>query len=623
MKKMLSLIVAVCLPTCIALGGDEFPKAIHFSKGAVNSIVIDRNGKRLAVNRGEKPNLLLLTHARRDVVEAARSSQAELVFAPEASKDFLELADQHWKKWWDERFNYYRQQVTRVPIQNDPADRYLKDGDEWDWQGIHFRFLSTPGYTRDGGSYLATIDGKKIAFTGDWILRNGKVPDLYSFQNEIREAKIGGYHGYMGRIALWLKTVAKVMAEKPDFIVPARGDILTRPEQDLARAADLAKKIYANYLRTNALHWYFGEERMGVCAARVLGPDHGIEGMPFAEHIDLPDWCRHIGTTKLLLSKDGNGFVLDVGGPSAIDALRKALDNGLIKKIDGIFVTHIHNDHTAGVGEAARQFGCPVYAVAEVADTLEHPGRWFLPGVSPNVVDKVIVKRDGETMRWKEFKFTFHFFPGQMYNHGALLLERDDHTPVYFIGDSFSPSGIDDYCLMNRNLMRDDTGYALCFRMVEDLPAGSWLVNQHIPHLFRFNRKELTFLETSYAERKKMIADFVAWDDPNFGIDEQWAKFYPYGQEITAGRTIRMEVRLINHSKKEREYTATLRGDLLGEKTIKKAAKIPARGEAELSFDLPISPDAKKGVHIITADIGIDDEIRLPLWCETLVKVGE
>ncbi len=601
----------------------DLPEAISFSQGLVNSVVIEKNGKHLAINSGKNPDVLLLTHARRDVVEAARSSKAESVSAPETAKNFLESAEENWQKWWDDRFNYYRQQVTRIPIKNFPADRYLKDGDKFEWQGIKFRFLATPGYTREGGSYLATIKGKKIAFTGDWILNDGKVPDLYSFQNEIREAKIGGYHGYMGRIALWLNSVSKLIEESPDIIVPTRGDILTNPKQELKRAADLAKKIYANYISTNALHWYFGEERMDTCATRVLGPDHGIKGMPLAEHIDLPDWCQHMGTTKLLISKDGHGFALDVGGPNQLKSIRKALEDGLIKKLDGIFVTHTHNDHTAAVGEAAREFDCPVYAIGQVADTLEHPGKWFLPGVSPNIVDKVIAKENGDTMQWKEFKFTFHFFPGQMYYHGALLVERDDHKPVLFMGDSFSPSGIDDYCLMNRNLMRDDTGYALCFRKVEALPEGSWIVNQHIPHLFRFNKKEMEFLKTSYQKRKKLIADFVAWDDPNFAIDEQWARFYPYGQEVKVSDEVKTSVIISNHSDKEREYKVTLRGDLL-EKPLTGTLKLAAGKDGTLSFGFKIPAVAESGkVYVITSDIELDDERKLPLWGETLLKIVE
>ena len=68
--------------------------------------------------------------------------------------------------------------------------------------------------------------------------------------------------------------------------------------------------------------------------------------------------------------------------------------------------------------------------------------------------------KDGEIWQWKRIQTSQGTsIQEQMYNHGGLLVETDGHEPVFFIGDSFSPSGIDDYCLMNQNLMREDSGY--------------------------------------------------------------------------------------------------------------------------------------------------------------------
>ena len=60
---------------------------------------------------------------------------------------------------------------------------------------------------------------------------------------------------------------------------------------------------------------------------------------------------------------------------------------------------------------------------------------------------------------WKESELTVHYFPGQTLYHQALLVRKDGGKSVCFIGDSFTPSGIDDYCLQNRNLLRADAGF--------------------------------------------------------------------------------------------------------------------------------------------------------------------
>lgn len=606
----------------------DLPPSLRFKEGSHNEVSIVRGEGKLNVNLGADreqgaAEIVLLTHARREVVElVVPIGEAVMLHAPAASRDFLEGTSAFWEQWWTKRFDYYEQQVTRRPLRDTPADRYLEDGESITWRDLEFRFLSTPGYTRDGGTYVTTLDGVKVAFAGELLREGGRVTDLYSFQDAIPEAKVGGYHGYLGRLSQWLASLEKLAAEKPDLIVPWRGPVIADPARDLAAAAETARAIYRNYLETNALHWYFGEERMSLCAERVLGPDHGVKGMPLAEHIDLPEWCRHIGTTKLLVSASGRGFLLDVGGPSALKSLEAFRAEGLVKEIDGIFATHAHNDHTAAIAEAAKLFGCPVYATPELAPVLARPGDWFLPGVTPNVVDPVVMKQDGESMKWEEFTFTFRSFPGQMLNHGALLVEKAGETPVFFIGDSFSPSGIDDYCLMNRNLMREDSGYLKCFAIVAEMPKGTWLVNQHIPHLFRFNEKETNFLLTRYRERIKLISDFVAWDDVNFAIDEQWAWFHPYGIESKPGETVALTMRLSNHSTEERTYSVSVASPF-SEVPMSESCRLSARSEGELTFQLKIPADVAPGVRVVTAGLARSDGLTLPQWAEALVKVVE
>lgn len=624
-----SLLGILILSLAMAAGAAELPSSIRFKEGSHNEVSIVRGGARLDLNAGADPRqplpeLTLLTHARRDVVglSVPEDGNSSLVYAPAPSREFLEGTSAHWTNWWSKRFDYYEQQVTRRPLSDTPAARYLEDGATFAWRDLEFRFLSTPGYTRDGGTYVTTLDGVRVAFAGELIRAGGRVTDLYSFQEAIPEAKVGGYHGYMGRLAVWLSSLEKLAAEKPDLIVPWRGPLVVNPAADLAAAAEKARAIYRNYLETNALHWYFGEERMSLCAERVLGPGHGVKGMPFAEHVDLPDWCRHIGTTKLLVSASGRGFLLDVGGPAAVKSLEAFRAEGLVKGIDGIFTTHTHNDHTASVGEAARLYGCPVYATPEVGPVLTRPGDWFLPGVSPNLVDRVEMKRDGDSMKWEEFTLTFRSFPGQMLNHGALLVEKPGETPVFFIGDSFSPSGIDDYCLMNRNLMREDSGYLKCFEVVASMPEGTWLVNQHIPHLFRFNGKETEFLLSRYRERIAMISDFVAWDDVNYAVDEQWARFFPYGIEAKRGETVELSMRLSNHSTEARRFRVTMHSPF-EESAREEGAELPPRGEGAVNFKMTIPANAASGIHVVTADLGIGEEIRLPSWSEALVKVTD
>ncbi len=606
----------------------ELPEGVTLLRGPLNSVVIEKDGMRTAVYGAASAgvDMVLMTHMRRDATEFARKAAGDKgeVVAPKAVEAFLADPSVHWDAWWVDRFDYYQQQVTRLPIAALPVFQAVVEGDSVTGPGgLEFQILETPGHTREGLTYLCDLGGKKIAFSGDLILAGGRVPDLYSFQEAIPEAKIGGYHGYGGRLGQLIDSLEKLADAQPDIIIPLHGEPIFEPQKDIETLIDRVRKIYANYLSTNALNWYFKEERLTIAGRRVLGADAEVELMEYSEHVDLPDWCKHLGTTKLLLADDGSGFALDVGGKRAFEDLKQAIADGIMTKVEGIFVTHTHNDHTAAVADAAREFGCPVYAVAEVADVLENPGAWFLPGISPNAVDEVTVLADGEILEWKNFKLTAQFFPGQMWNHGALLAERKDHAPVLFMGDSFSPSGIDDYCLMNRNLMREDSGFFLCFKKVRELPKGSWMVNQHIPHLFRFTDERLDLLEKRYAERRDMIAELTPWDDTNFAIDERWASFYPYGQELSAGSTAQLELRLWNHSQRAREFrvAVNLPKGMSGE-VVTKTVTVAAREQGSMVFKFEVADDMAPGVKVITADLASDD-FDLKQWAEALVKVGE
>lgn len=639
--SVLALVLTATIAPLTGLSQDRshsLPKGVSFHSGsAINGVTVSSGTSNQALHfyrpaspDSETVSALCLTHLRRDLVEAARPHVDDdtRVLAPgtvESSKALLTDPQSHWEAWWNDRFDYYGQQVTRLPTQPLPPTDWVVDDQTLEVNGISITVLATPGVTREGVTYLFEVEGRRIACSGNLILEGGRVPDLYSFQEAIPDAKVGAYHGYGGRLGTWIQSLETLAATKPDFLLPSQGPPIENPSEAIGIAIRKSREIYSNYLSTNALHWYFGEERMRSCADKVLGPEAPMESMPLAQHVDLPGWVQHIGTTKLLISESKAGFALDVGSPKALETLQQAVKDGLVTGIEGIWVTHRHNDHTRSVREAQEAFGCPVYAIEAVASALTDPGTHFSPGLSPHAVREVTIMEDGEAMTWHEFSFTARFFPGQMLDHGGLLVRppAEKGSPVFFIGDSFSPSGIDDYCLMNRNLMREDTGFLRCFEIVrEELPDSTWLVNQHIPHLFRFTSDELDYLEGRYRYRMGMISDFTPWDDPNFAIDEQWAWLFPYGQEKPAGAEFEVQLHLNNHSTKKRVFTLTPHAPpgvkLAG--AASQSIEIDAREVGTLTWKGRLAEDAPPGVRVLTVSLE-SEGLDLPHWAEALIRV--
>ena len=593
------------------------------STGSINSVSIKRGGQTLAVYGLEQgtADRLLLTHHRRDVLANARPliDAGTKAVAPAAERVLIESPESFWNEFVTKRFHDYDQQSRKILATGLKIDRWVKDGDTIEWNGVTFDVIETPGFTRGAVSYLATIDGKRIAFTGDCIYDDGQILDLYSLQDAIPEANIRGYHGHAGRMAQLIASLRKIAKHKPDFLVPARGKIMRKPQQAIAKLITRLQAIYANYLSTNALNWYFKEDRMKLCGKRVLGPDAKVELMPYSLHQDTPDWIWVQGTSRLLLSDDGHGLLLDCGSSRVIEGIGKLIKQGLVKQIDGIFVTHYHDDHTNFVAAAAKKYKCPVYSTTEYKDILERPGAYHMPAMTHTPIPNVKAFKDGHQMKWQEFELTFRFYPGQTFYHGALLVKRNFETPVFFVGDAFSPSGLDDYCLQNRNLLHKDTGYRLCLKMVRDLGPKYWLINEHIPHVFRFSSQELDYLETRYKSRIADIAKMIPWDDPNYAVDEQWAVCYPYGLESQTSTKFQVEVRLENHSDKPRTYQVKPRnrqGLKLSDHVQKITLKPRARGKVVIEGQTT----AAKGVFVITADID-SAGMQFDDWVESIVIV--
>lgn len=617
--RCLALVAAFLVPPGSA---QDLPKGLTFAPGPVNSVVLETNNKRMAFySAPESVGRILLTHHRRDVCEINRNAakSGTKLIAPKAEQGLIQRPRVFWNEFATKRFHDYAQQSTKTLAEALPIDRWVADGDSIDWNGFSIDVVSTPGYTRGAVSYVVGIEGRKIAFTGDLIYGDGQLFDLYSLQDEIPAAQVRGYHGYAARLADVVASCRKIAALKPDVLVPARGPIIREPSAAIAKLIARSEKLYRNYLSTNALHWYFKRGRMETCGRRVLGKDAAIELMPYSHHEDMPQWVWHHSTTRLLIAGDGHAFMLDCGSLRVIEKVKELIQSGRVKKIDGIFVTHHHDDHTDMVAAAGWEFDCPVYCLDQYADILKKPSAYHIAAMTDNPIPQIQTKRDGELLKWKEFELQFLFFPGQCLYHGALRVKKDEEKPILFIGDSFAPSGFDDYCLQNRNLIHDDTGYLLCLKKLRAQKEPYWLVNEHIPFVFSYTDKELDYLEHQYRARRAVLKELFPWDDPNYGIDEQWAACYPYGQTAKADSTVMVGVRVMNHSPKTRTFAVTFHGHhgAIADSRSQKITLQPRQiGTVQVNVDLPSAP----GNCLVTADVRSEEMVFLH-WCESLITI--
>ena len=455
---------------------------------------------------------VFLTHHRRDVAWAATglAARGARVFAPAAELPVISNAEGFWEEFRGTRFHDYAQQSTKILTRNLDVHEAVIGGRAVEWRGLTIEVMDTPGFTRGAVSYLVDFGSTRVAFTGDLIHAGGRILDLYSLQDSIEETETRGYHGYAARSADLVRSLRKIAAARPDIIVPARGPVIRDPEADIERLLAGIERLFRAYFRTDALRWYWGEDNLRQRARRVLG-DVPIEWMPMATKLRQtpPRWWRKFGTSRLLISDTKAAFLIDCGNETVMREVGRLKRRRVFDRLEGIFVTHFHDDHTDFVQAMADEYDAPVYAGKELQDILQNPDAYHMPAMTFQAIRPVQALGEGQSLRWHEFEFRYTYFPGQAIYHGGLDVRRDDGERYFFIGDSFSPSGLDDYCLLNRHLLHPATGHFRCLDIIGAMEGDYWLVNQHIDEVFRYDARQLATMRETLEEKKQAIAELV------------------------------------------------------------------------------------------------------------------
>jgi hypothetical protein len=266
----------------------------------------------------------------------------------------------------------------------------------------------------------------------------------------------------------------------------------------------------------------------------------------------------------------------------------------------------------------ADAFHCPVYICREMRDILEHPEAYRMPCLTKNPIRSAHVMDDGAKQRWNEFEFTYAYFPGQTVYHGGLVVENDNGQAVFFVGDSFTPTGMDDYCLLNRNFLAPEKGFLDCLKTIRAMTGDYLLVNQHVQPAFRFSSNQIDFMIQNFEQRRHLLAQLFPWDDPNFGMDEQWARFYPYAVDAPAGTRIELQVILRNHSAFAQEFRVTPHVPV-GWKASDVPIVVSVGPREERVVGIPLTVGAA-GLKIVTADVAFGPW-DLREWIEAMVSV--
>jgi glyoxylase-like metal-dependent hydrolase (beta-lactamase superfamily II) len=597
---------------------------LYVHRGAINVGVLRDGSESLLIDLGpgealgalqelgiERADRVLFTHHHRDQACGVHhiSDTGTRIGVPEGERVWFEDVDTYWlnpaNRWHIYNFHPHHLMLCE-PVRVHEA---YADGDVIDWGAARISILATPGHTDGSVSYVVDADGRRTVFCGDLICGEGKVWELHSLQ---KGTETTDYHGFLGARGQLIESLLKVKKARPSTLVPSHGAIVAEPDRAIGILVARIQSCYNNYASISALRFYFPK----MFPSHLSGP--GV--MPIGAGSPVPASLRHFGTTWVLISKEGCAFAMDCGDPSVIEAVKGLQVDGAIGRVEGLWITHYHDDHVDAAQAFSDEFGCPIITDRHVADVVGNPLAWRLPCISPVAARVDHATCDGESWQWHEFKITAYHFPGQTYYHSGLLVEGEGHR-IFFAGDSFTMAGIDDYCCGNRNFLHKNSGFDRCIKLLEDL-GPDLIFNSHVDEGFNFTPQQYAFMRAKLTERRREYAELLAWDDPNYGIDELWARCFPYEQHVSVGADISVQVVITNHSSNPRKAECRPvppKPWNLPEATFS-AATIQPRQEGSISFQLGIPSKVLPGRYTLPVDILYGGRL-LPQLTETIIKV--
>jgi len=554
---------------------------------------------------------VVFTHHHRDQASGVHplADAGAMIEVPTGERQYFENVAAYWndpKYRWHIYNQHPHHLMLAEPVR---VDATHQGGEEFSFGPAKIRVLATPGHTDGSISYLVEVDGRRVAFCGDMLYDEGQIWELYSLQ---KGTVTSDYHGFLGARPQLVESLRRLEAARPDLLVPSHGQLIQAPRRAIETLLRRLEVCYDKYVAISALRHYFPK----MFAEYAGRPDH----MPIRPGKPAPECLRHFGTTWVLVSQDKAAWVMDCGSPQVVQRLRALLDKGEIRSIEALWITHYHDDHVDGVPALQQTFSCPVLAERHVAEVISNPLAWRLPCISPHAIRVDRVLSDGQSWSWHEFRMTAYHFPGQTLYHGGLLAESGP-LRMFFVGDSFTMAGIDDYCAHNRNWLGRGVGFDRCLELLERV-GPTHLFNPHVDQAFDFTPEQYRFMRENLSQREKLFGELFPWDHPNYGTDECWVRCFPYEQKVQPGAIAGLDVVVTNHSAVPQAAACRPvppRAWKSGPQPWVEG-KLAPKQEGRLALRIAIPAQLPAGRHVLPVDIRYGQRV-LPQWTEAILVV--
>jgi glyoxylase-like metal-dependent hydrolase (beta-lactamase superfamily II) len=423
---------------------------------------------------------VLLTHHHRDACAAVGAflKDGTKVRAPKASAEWLTPANV--AKYWKESLPLRNSRTAYLVLPEgiEGIDCSLVDGQEIDWRGWSIRAVASPGHSRDHFAYAARKgkDGPLLLFTGDAFAGAGTLPTPYTTDWD---------HWTDAGLKPAGESLRKLAALKPATLLPAQGPVVTKGavaaiEKTAANVEELAfLKSFERYTK----------KRLGDA------PQYKFLAKEQAESDGSKPWTKvsdHLfltGNTYVLTSKESDAFlVVDPWAERSARQIAKLKADQKLGALEVVMFSHAHYDHYDGIYSLPDRDKFEVWTLDKVAIPIADPALLRAPFLDPRPVKIDRKPKDGDSLSWREYKFRFHYLPGQsQFTMGWETVI--DGKRCYFTADNWFHqdqfSGTGGWMGLNRSW---PLPYAASARKVLDAKP-EWVLAEH-GGPFEFNEED-------------------------------------------------------------------------------------------------------------------------------------
>lgn len=558
----------------------------------------------------ERVSDVLITHHHVDQAGGLERAAAQgiRVWVPHSEQDLFHSVEDHWQA--RELDNSYNTREDRFSLLSDvPVHATLRDYDALSLGAIDLRVLPTPGHTTGSISLLATVDGRRVAFTGDLIYAPGKVWSLAATQ--------WSYNGAEG-VAASVASLLDLRQRRVETLLPSHGEPMHDPEKAIDQLVDHLLQL----LRERQQN------------PRLLE----LRAVPY-ERL-TPHLLRNrtsLAYHYVLLSKSGKALYIDFGydfltGLAAgydrasrrpwlytLPSLKR--DFG-VTKVDVAIPTHYHDDHVAGLNLLRRVEGTAVWAADLFADVLELPTAYDLPCLwyDPIAVDRRLPLET--PIAWEEHELTLHHLPGHTHFAVAVAFQVDGQR-VVAIGDQYQGGDGAQWNYVYQN------GFG-----VDDYVESAALLERLRPELVLTGHGDPYRPDEAYLERLRRRGELLGrlhrqllpdqrLSAGAFGAGGPEASIRPYRSTVARGALLELEVRVRSFSPSEQTVVVDLEAPPgFSVRPRRVATRVPPRGSEVVRFEVVAEDASPSRRYRFAAILTVADRPRGRV-AEALVSVKE